>query len=360
MEAAVVLWLTYPWLAVDSSDYLRIASGDFALLGLRTPAYPLFLAIFQSFAVPVQLALYLVSVWLVSRLTDETMFVGLACIYIFPLFYTAQILSEGLTIFCIALVAWALWKGRYLLAGAMSGFAVLARPDQLVVIPALLLVIAYRREWRRALVFVLAAFVVLLPYMSWNAYEYGKLTPVPVQSTIGQSLYLASWEGEISLDSLRYLSSGPLTAEAERSGFAPEVRRINAEGGTSDEYMAAAFHRMTVGGVVSHAVRMVWRLFNTGTYPAPRIVNLALIAISAIVWALGMVGLGLFWRRPETAIFLAVLIPHLFLHTEARYTASIRLILMLFAVELVRQVLIPAWSRFRPVPAGGEERRSAG
>ena len=68
--------------------------------------------------------------------------------------------------------------------------------------------------------------------------------------------------------------------------------------------------------------------------------------------------LGLYRRNrtiTDVAIVVAILvIPHLPLHTEARYTAGLRLFLALSAAWFLKELLARYWPRLLPLHAGGD------
>ena len=348
VEAALVMWLQSPWLFPDSAAYIRLAHGDASAFEVRMPGYALFLALLRNHAVAVavQMLLYLASLALVASLfrrQDRFVFLGLAIFYVFPFFYSAAILSEGLAIFCVALTMWLIVRRKsWLAVGAMAGACVLVRGDLVPIIPAVLLVALWRRAWVGAASCAAAAFIVLLPCLIWNATHYGRFTPLPVRPAVGQSLYIASWESTMSLKDLKIVSGAPPTAAAKASGLADEVAAIRARGGTTEVYRDAALKRLAAhpADTALHSIKAIWRLFNTADYPAPRPVAFCLSLVSAIVWLLGFC--GIVWvmlkrtaPRSPAVIFLLVLAAHLPLHTEARYTAVLRLILLFYAARLI-------------------------
>jgi hypothetical protein len=134
------------------------------------------------------------------------------------------------------------------------------------------------------------------------------------------------------------VSGAPPTARAEASGFADEVRSLEAHGGSSNVFMEAALRRMAQrpAGIIWHTVKAPWRLFNSGSYPGPVPIKVGMHVVSNLVWLLGIMGAVWTIRRRWVSVVplivcLAVLLPHLPLHTEARYTAPLRLFLVMYA-----------------------------
>ena len=351
-EAAFVVWLRQPWLIPDSQDYLAMAAGNLSLAGLRAPGYPLFLAALvhvpPTLIIVIQMALYLASVWLFSRYVFEkgrTIFLMIAAIYVFPLFYVAAIASEANAIFLFASATVLAMNRRWVLSGIALGCAVLTRPDLLPAVLALPLAAWAYDKGKAGLLTLAGSFLILAPYMVWNTATFGRPSPIPVNSTIGLSLYLASWESRVGYDELQSVhAKAQPTRLAIESGLTAELVKIRDAGGTDKEFRDAAFRRMAADPLDTalHSIKAVWRLFNTQRYPVPPSIALGLGMISTIVWLLGMIGMALYARGKliiPAALFWAVLVGHLPLHTEARYTALLRLILMVFAALSVQALL---------------------
>ncbi len=402
-EAALVAFLQKPWLTNDSVLYLELArnlSGQgFVSLtpaglapdAVRAPGYPIFLnlTLFRlglppAAVIAIQMLLYLASIWLFAHRVIRsnplrTVFLGAAVLYVFPLFYAASFLSEAVAMLFVALIAALLSRPARnslvtaVAAGALVGAGALVRTDILPVIAAVVLVIVWRSRKRPLAALaagasaVAAAALVLLPYMLWNQRNFGQLSPVPVASVVGQSLYLASWESRLALQDLMLISGGPVTREAVTSGLAAEVGDIHADAAKrapyigvarnfphrqlevaqSKAYLDAALRRIQADPVVmvAHLAEAPWRLFNTSEYPPapwPAILILRLISGAALI--AGVAGAVLAARRRTVslapfAVAVCFLVPHLPLHTEARYTAPLRLIVLFYAAV----ALYAAW-----------------
>ncbi|MDR3635953.1 MAG: glycosyltransferase family 39 protein [Isosphaeraceae bacterium] len=247
LAADVVQWLTERkgklCLFPDADIYWHLARtirqgepfevvlwGDLPHFALRTPGYPLFLALCQAVCGESPLAVRLVqavigaaSVWLVFRLTRtlaaadrglagpwSTPLVAAALAAIDPYYVgtAALLLSEAVFIPLIVLSLWGLavlwgppsssrpvatvaWAAT---VGAASGAAVLVRPSWALCVPALLLAwVAFSgrghrlRAVRGALIVALAAAVVMAPWWVRNARVFGKF--VPTALWMGASLY---------------------------------------------------------------------------------------------------------------------------------------------------------------------------
>ena len=122
----------------------------------------------------------------------------------------------------------------------------------------------------------------------------------------------------------------------------PQELRIRA----SRAYAKEAFERMlhNPGDFIIHSISKWWRLFNTAEYPdgLPIGLRMFLLISSASIWLLGFAGtiylfltganLGL--KIPSVVLLYFPLV-HMWLHTEARYTASARLLLLFNASVLL-------------------------
>jgi hypothetical protein len=227
-----------------------------------------------------------------------------------------------------------------------------------------------------------SAGLVLLPYMTWNQRNFGRFTPVPVASTIGQSLYLATWDS-LPLEDRLFIIGEPPTPGTIRSGLAGRVETIRAEAlraapaypvaqhyprrqfekALSDAFAAAAIERARErpGEAVTRVLNSTWRLLNTGVYPKmPPAAELILKTVSFSVFIAAVVGLLVALTvRPGSVslvplvVWLSLQTPHLALHTEARYTAPIRLIVVLYSSVAVVWILSVARRRW---PGGSAAR----
>lgn len=358
----------------------------------RSPGYPLFLnvLIFRlhlaiGAVVALQLAMYLSSIWLFAKHLARTVllrtaFLGVATLYVFPFFYSAAILSEALAILILAFLVVVLssqWRGiwQMAVAGALVGVGGLIRTDLLPLLVAVLAIAIWRnrdRPWRAAAAVacaIAAATAVLLPYMTWNQRTFGSFSPVPVGSLVGQSLYLATWESSLPFADRAIINSEPVTPGAIRAGLPAKIAAIERQAradaprirtaqrypqrrlqiAESKSFRAAAIQRIREhpSDMVFHILKATWRLLNTGEYPGvPRLVGLALVLVSFAVFIAGVLGaVATLALRPRLVspapllVWLCVQAPHLPLHTEARYTAAVRLIVLLYAAVLIAFII---------------------
>jgi len=376
--------LRRPWMFGDSTEYLQLATnlvGGHGYLSaspeglepsaLRPVGYPLFLAALFFIHLPIwgvvacQMGLYLGSLFVASRYLIEnaqerTFFLAAATLYVFPFVYSVAILSECLTVPMVVLAILSIRRRSPVLAGIVSGSACLARGDMAFLILFTVVAIWWRAGWRKAVLSLSVSILVLVPYSLWNFTTFGEASPLPLATVSGQSLFLATWESKLQLSDLKLMVGGAVTPAARASGFATQVAQDDALASKMAPagpyhsrqiqivaphiYMEAALSRIASDpiGFVAHDVRSLWRLFNTGEFDnIPRLIQWALQAISSAVWILSIAGflIALIERKNDVLIlsaFLVVtlLVPHIPLHTEARYTAASR-IPMLMAVAMV-------------------------
>jgi len=397
-QLGLALVIDKPWMTGDSDFYIRLAGSiDHGFYGwlregavqpdaLRPPGYPaiLWLLLYRlhfilALVVALQMVLYLASVLLIARRLDEDgvspiPFGLLALIYPFGAIYCGFVMAEAwatIALTCLALLvsSQSLTTPRLAGAGLIAGLATLFRGD-LLLLPLAIAAIALARDWRsvpiprmafRALVPVLAAAAMLTPYTLWNGRHFDRLSPIPVASAVGNSLYLATWQGKVPLDDLNALYARRFTPRVEASGLASEIRRLNASLGadpltapfnpaayptnqqqrqSSAIFLEAAKARIVAdpASYARHVARNFWALWNTSNYPGaiPPIGQWGLALISGLVCIAGLVGVlvAMQTRRPIAACGLILLYPmiiHLPLHTEARYTAAVRPLLLMFA-----------------------------
>ena len=397
-QVLFALAVTRPWQTGDSPFYLSLANSiDHGFYGwphgagiqpdaLRPPGYPILLWLLLhrlhaniALVVLLQMGLYVASIWLIDRRLardglNVVPFRLLALAYPFGAIYCGFVMTEAwatlaLTSLALLVSEEKLTSTRLLLAGLLAGVASLFRAD-LLLLPLVIAMIVVARDWRsaarrvaigRALLPLLAAVAVLTPYSLWNARHFGRLSPIPVASAVGNSLYLATWQGRVPLADLNALDRGVVTQRVADSGLAGEIERINRSIGaepltspfnpasypgaalqvrSSKAFGQAARKRIYANPLdyARHVGRNLWALWNTSAYPSgiPEIGRLALMLVSGLVFLIGVIGLLIAVRsrhRLSAAglILLYPMIIHLPLHTEARYTAAVRPLLLMFA-----------------------------
>jgi hypothetical protein len=118
-------------------------------------------------------------------------------------------------------------------------------------------------------------------------------------------------------------------------------------------FKRAAIQRISADPMnyAGHIVHNLWALWVTKRYSGlPTSVSAGLMISSFVVFLLGFAGMGVSLVRPRTAPLPWLLVPvalypfaiHLWLHTEARYTAATRPLLMMFAAGFVIWLARPA------------------
>jgi hypothetical protein len=381
--------------SIDHGFYGWALDGGYQPDALRPPGYPIILwLLLHKLSIPVpqliglQIGAYMASVFLIDRFLikhriSTVPFRVLAVIYPFGAMYSAFLMAEAWVTFALTLLALLLMRkelnaSRLAFAGAIAGVAALIRSD-LLLLPFVVGVVVVWREWGsnrgaatfgRAVIPALVAAAVLSPYALWNARHFGKLSPVPVAAAVGNSLYLSTWQGQLPLQDMNALYDGVFTRRVEASGLGAEIRRLNSSFGappqiapfnpasyptpelqirSSEVFGQAAYDRIRedAGHYARHVLRNMWALWNTSAYPhsVPSIGRLGLAMISAFVFLAGLIGLIISLQRgwPVRAygglIMLYPMVVHLPLHTEARYTAAARPLLLMFASCAVLWVL---------------------
>jgi len=383
----------------DSARYISLSDslrhGNFQTFSLgywhpevqRAPGYPLFLLAsryglhlsIRGIAV-LEGLLYLLAVALIYRLLVErevnaTAFLALVFLYPATAAYSVRIMTEALVILSFAVLAWIVTRrmqpgpGLFVLAGIVSGFLTLVRPDAMLLIPLMAALLFFRvRNWQALAVPVLTAFLVLAPYVAWNWRTFHRPLPTARATGLGNSLYLAYWEAYVPSEDLSAFSRREVTSAAIQSGYAAEAAKINQALGVpswsdpaNTELMPTLQSQLAAGPAllrdalqliwhrpwpyVSHVVLAWYHLFNPAAYPmrSPFAVMLLRVA-SALIWALGILGLILLyrdraiWALPLIALMLYSPLTHCFLHTEARFTAGSRLLLVAVASYVFTRV----------------------
>ena len=399
LECVAALYLLRPWAKGDSFHYLLLAqnlsqhhygvvtTNGFEPDVLRPPGYPIVLWVQLHLlhlppvaVVALQLcgtcgALFAIQRYLAKSGVNTAPFVILAAAYPFPLLYSAMLFAEAWATVAITAAALLLMRanGRaYAFAGAAAAVGALMRSD-LLFVPVLLSMIVLLIERRcpvskaqwiaKALVPSVAAALVLLPYAAWNYVHFHRASPAPIAGAVGTSLYLSTWQRDLTWTDVQAIIGGGSTQHIEAIGLGPAVREINRSIGAPENILAfdpwaypdnhlriaaaqafrgAAIRRVEAdpGRYAGHVAHNLWALWVTKRYDGvPAAVGIPLIISSAAVFLLGLAGMATALFRPGGWVVPAVLVPltlypaaiHLWLHTEARYTAATRPLLMMFA-----------------------------
>ena len=373
---------------------------------IRSPGYPAWLYFFRHIAglsdgaiIALQLALYLGAIGFGFLLAERerssgAVFVCLALVTPSLPAYCAQFMAEAPAVFLMTLLVWMTgrrtdWRVSTALAvGLVAGLLVMVRADLLPMAMLCALLAGwkgrhggYGRSCLLGAVVLLGATAVSLPYMVRNARLCGIPSPVPVTGAVGYSLYLSTWEPELPSRDLGEYHLGIVSPRLTESGYLAESRRLCRVLGVPENtclhaptaipaplraqgnriLFAAAMERIRAHPAEfgKHVAWKWWRLFQPEAYPekVPSAVVGFLRVTGGIVWILAF-GHALFalWQRRDAvamwlaAVLLVVPLPHLVLHTEARYTAAVRLVLLLHATFAITR--LRAWRRMQRGLAG--------
>jgi hypothetical protein len=370
--------------------YGSVTAAGFQPDVLRPPGYPAMLCVLRgALGLPIpaivllQLGAYLLSIFVLSRVLvrrgySATLMLLLAIAYPASMMYGTPLMTEAWAQIGLALVVFLVERKRptpvaLVLAGLCCGLAAYFRSD-LLPVPLFLAAFLFLHEIRSkapllrsigvAAIPVLSAGVLLLPYAVWNERHFNWPLPVPVAGAVGTSLYLSTWQGKLPNDDLAALYGGVLTPRAASLGLGNEVRGLNRRLGANPltgPWNAAdyptnaqrieltrltrqlAMQRIAAepSNYIDHVLANIWRLWQANSFP-PSLPPAAIILIEFASWVIflvGCAGIALSFVRPRnwplsaapSVILLTVPIVHIWLHTEARYTAAVRPILLLLA-----------------------------
>lgn len=379
-----------------SGQFGTMTPEGFRAEAITPPGYPAILAVLLHIlhlnvgtVVAIHLAVYLAGAFLLDRLVRAdhpavaNLFLLSVAGYVLTPLYVSAVMAEAFALLVLSIVAVAVGRRRSIglrrvaAAGVVSGIAALIRPD-LLLLPVLIGIAAVlaeprgRRFGRRCALLVaaplLCAGIVLLPYTAWNAANFGRFSPLPRAGALGTSLYVATWQRKLPLEDLNALYEGRVTARARRAGLDVELIRLNRRIGappftplwspmvyrsrevqirSTDVLFGEALDRIRAdpGNYAFHVSANLWNIWNISNYPeaVPPAARTLLAIISAVAAFLGLAGagLGLFgvsgWPLARGPALVMLYLPaiHMWLHTEARYTAPARLLLLLHAAALL-------------------------
>jgi 4-amino-4-deoxy-L-arabinose transferase-like glycosyltransferase len=321
----------------DGAPYEVLEWGDAPHFALRTPGYPLFLALGRllfgdrTLAVRlVQAGLGTLGVWLVSRLTARVapdragrcgwstplVAAALAAFDPYVVATSALILSEAVFVPLMLASLWglaALWPGadeaspprrarsQALLTGVASGAAVLVRPSWALAVPALLVawVVASGRGRRAAAargaaLVVLGAALAMAPWWARNARVFGRF--VPTALWMGASLYDGLRPGATGASDMRFMADPDIWPLDEQAQDAALRRR------------AWAFVRAHPGRALELAAIKLARFWspwpNADTFRSPVV---AAVSAAVTLPQFALLALGAWDRRrdPRALVLLA-------------------------------------------------------
>jgi hypothetical protein len=356
----------------DSATYLgpakMLLSGHgFALKPgvpemLRTPGYPLLLALFGARAVPVVVLQHLFNVALAVAIylfaLRRGRFVAVAAAILFALdpptvHYANKVLTE--TLFTALLfVAFVMDGRRPIVHGLLVGFLVLTRPVAIVYFAVVAIVFALTRVPRRTIaLFTAAALVLPLAWAVRNKIEGGDFT-VSVIGANNLLMYRAAGvmaildEGEFEKD----LATEQRDLLEETHDVIQQKEHVAAaedlsEGVRAPYYSAmarrviaqhpVAFALLTLRGLIVNVFESDWDSIMIVSRLDSRTIQIALDAFVAVVFALAVAGVVVLWRgdRP-LALLLGGTVAY-FLLISAGGEAEAR-----FRVPVVPEIAIAA------------------
>ena len=384
-----------------SSEGFGLKSGEiFEPEGWRMPGYPFFIFFAKLIGnnsnfgiILLQTVLYIASIWLVWKITTKIfgyptniIFLLLSSIYPFVMYSIGQISPEIPTVFLLSLAVFLLLKPsnpRIIAAAFLIGLSAYFRPNLLLLNGVLFfsfLLFNYR-NWRKPALVLITAFLVAAPYTIRNYLTFGKLTPLPVITGTGNPLMIAAWSSKISTNSIvKYGMHGEITDELKQSGMLEQISEINERVGvpketifvTPESYptnelklkanellIDGAYHNIynnPLGFIKVVSINSV-RMWFSSTFPEnyPWWFRTILLLEGIIIALLGLIGLviALKNRNKENnfiIIFLFGLLSYFIVtlswsHTEARYTISVRLFVLMFASYAIYKLL--RFSKYR-------------
>ena len=227
---SLVYWVDRP-LTVDQTEYLMLAEsfldGEGLLYGddesrlMRSPGYPVFLAgtlaVWRSItAVKIaQSIIGALTILLVAALahrlagTRSAIAAAFATALYPPLVWTSgYVLSETLYTLLTLTAAYVMWcnldvvarsnvgvaatSGRCLAAGALAGLAVLTRPEILLFVGLVAVMLVTARRWVPAVTMLVGTAVVIAPWTAHNYIERGEV--ILVSSRGGPNFWLGNSE----------------------------------------------------------------------------------------------------------------------------------------------------------------------
>lgn len=236
----------------------------------RPPLYPLLLGgAYAIFGVHVGVAqglniilgsLVVVSVYvLTARLAGNRaalIAAGLATVYPPLIANDVTILTEPLALLLMLGMLIAAERRSWILAGALAGLLVLTRPSAQLLLPVVALYIWRKADWRKAVIFLVAGVVCVLPWVIRNDIYFG--SPVLVTSN-GFNL-AAIWSPQ-AIAQERFIDP------VKDPRFA-SVRHYRTASGAIDYYnfneahLDAAFRRVGIQGLEHHLDRVPRILFD--------------------------------------------------------------------------------------------------
>lgn len=421
-QAVVVSWAARPFVTGDSGRYLELAhnllagkgyviscGGKLVAEGWRLPGYPLFLAGVEwlfgpslGFVVLCQMGLYLVSIFLLYRLSKRlgenapAIFLLLCAAYPAAAYASALIMTEAVCVFLIAVAVWLIFRpstARCMLAGLALGASVYFRPNLLPLglVVACGMVIAQKRLKAAVLVAVFSLAAVF-PLASWNYVRFRRFTPLPAWGGSGIGLFYGAWESVLPTPELASFQDGaPPSSLLRKSGMVAQLRKISLTvGGSADNtyggFPACDAHRSELADVMLRRVSLrdaerwpgpyLWHAARVGVtnwlptlalrrFPQPlRLLLWIEVIVMPLLGVLGLVSLArrsgnvrlLGWVVLSGVAYFTISLG--WIVSQSRYTVPLRLPLVLGAAALV-ETLLRRWGRVGSDSSNKEQLRAA-
>ena len=413
LQIIVLIALTVknqPFTTGDTPHYLdlsnSLASGRYGVMtdngfepeGVRVIGYPFFIFICHVFlgssnfaVVCVQSILFLWSVFLIYKVVKNhfgentsVVFLIIAAIYPFVAFSASQISPESVCGFILALAVFVLdyflRREKILTAYFFLGFLLAIsgyfRPN-LLPLPIFLAIIFFAanvKNWKPISVFLLAWAIWVIPLSVYNYINFSKIAPTPAYSGAGNSLFLASWQGRVSISSLiQYGMYNKINEEVSSSGMIGQINQANRQIGVPEdvppmnmlnysdnakrEAAQNEYGRLALENIKSYpveylkmtaenTVRMWFPTYSLGSVSG--LIGYPLLISGVSMFLLGIIGFCFYlanFSLLKSPVFLTIsgsIIFHVvtlsWLHTEARYTIPVRLYLLIFASYAVTKI----------------------
>ncbi len=353
--------------------------------GMRSPGYPVFVLASKTLLdnsdfgiILIQIILYFASIWLVWRVTCKLfnktcglIFLLVSSIYPFIMYSVGQISPEIPTVFLFSLSFYLLLDlslFRVAVVAALIAITAYFRPN-LVFLNGILffsLIFVDYRDWRKPLWVFIMSVLIMFPFTLRNYLVFGRPTPLPIVSGSGNSLMFASWMSKVSIDSVVKYNRGEINEEIRHSGMLEQIAEINRQVGVPEntifstvesyptnkskiqanelltKYALQNISEDRIGfskTVISNSIRMWFTSHIPEEFPLW--LRATFLIEGILVFLLAVFGLLKILRERTkqnefimiylTGIFGYFIITLSWLHTEARYTITVRLFVLMLA-----------------------------
>ncbi len=343
---------------------------------LRTPGYPLLLALFRARTLPVIILQHLINVGLalaiyvlvLSRLGSR--FAALIASLLFAIdtptiHYANKVLTETVfTLLLYVVFVLTLQRPRPIVVAFLSGMMVLVRPISLFFFVALALFFAFRRVPARQLV-TLVAIALALP-VTWAARNWYHAGVFTVSSIGGTNMLTYRAAGALAIE-----DEGDFRADVtdEQDGLIedaddeiqqklhiPDARELSEA--VRSEYYARfawrvigqhpiAFLQLTLRGVLVNLFDSDWDAMGEVSRFYPTIVELSVGTLPVAVFVFAVIGTIALWRTDRAFALLMLLIVVYFIGISAGGEAESR-----FRVPVIPQLAIAAAAGVEAVRRG--------